>query len=86
MTITKAGVIKMVAVENGLSQSQSSEYVESILEIMKNTLAPSEDIMISGFARLSVKEKRECMDRNSATDDDMNFRLGGLLPSSVRGA
>jgi len=61
----------MVSAENGWTQKQSSEYFELLLEIMKSTLASGDDLLISGFGKFSVKEKRERKGRNPATGDDL---------------
>ena len=71
MTLTKAGIIKIVAAQNGWSQRQSSEYVELLLELMKSTLISGEDILISGFGKFSVKEKGKRKGRNPAIDEYM---------------
>ena len=65
----------MVSVENGWTQKQSIEYVDLLLEIMKNTLASGEDLLISGFGKFHVKSKKERRGRNPATDEDL------ILPS-----
>ncbi len=74
MTLTRASIIDAVSAENGWSQKQSSEYVELLLEIMKSTLASGEDLLISGFGKFFVKEKRERKGRNPATGDDLILR------------
>ena len=71
MTLTKASISEMISVENGWTQKQSSEYVELLLEIMKATLASGDDLLISGFGKFTVKEKRERKGRNPATGDDL---------------
>ena len=45
-----------------------------IIETMKSSLASGEDLLISGFGKFSVKEKRERKDRNPATGDDLTLR------------
>ena len=74
MTLTKASITEMVAAENGWTQKQSSEYVDRLIEIMKSSLASGEDLLISGFGKFSVKEKRERKGRNPATCDDLTLR------------
>jgi integration host factor subunit alpha len=74
MTLTGSSITERVAAENGWSQKQSSEYVELLLEIMKSSLASGEDLLISGFGKLTVKEKRERRGRNPATGDDLTLR------------
>jgi integration host factor subunit alpha len=94
MTLTKASIVEKVSTENGLSQKQSSEYVEFLLEIMKRTLASGEDLLISGFGKFSVKEKRERRGRNPATDQDLilpprkvvTFKYSGRLRDHINRA
>ena len=74
MTLTRASITEMVAAENGWSQKQSSEYVDLLIEIMKNTLTSGEDLLITGFGKFTVKEKRERKGRNPATGDDLTLR------------
>ena len=74
MTLTKASIIEAVSTENGWSQKQSLEYVKLLLKIMKSTLVSGEDLLISGFGKFTVKEKRERKGRNPATGDDLTLR------------
>ena len=74
MTLTKASVIETVSTENGWTAKQSSEYVDLLIEIMKSTLTSGEDLLITGFGKFTVKEKRERKGRNPATGDDLILR------------
>ncbi len=58
MTLTKASIIETMAAENGWTQKQSSEYVDLLIAIMKNTLISGEDLLISGFGKFHVKSKK----------------------------
>jgi integration host factor subunit alpha len=71
MTLTKDGLVKAVTRENLYPLYQSVEIVETLLEIIKSRLASGEDVLISGFGKLCVKEKRERIGRNPATGEDM---------------
>ena len=57
MTLTKADIVEKISVK-GLSRKESSEVVETLLEIMKKTLESGEDVLISGFGKFCVKDKR----------------------------
>ena len=59
MTLTKSHLINAIAEQNGFTQKKSSETVETILEIIKSTLGSGEDVLISGFGKFCVQEKRE---------------------------
>ena len=59
MALTKSQITDAIAKQNGFTKKQSTETVETILEIIKSTLASGEDVLISGFGKFCVKEKRE---------------------------
>jgi integration host factor subunit alpha len=93
MTLTKSQIIEEVRANNRLTKKQSSETVETLLEIMKETLISGEDVLISGFGKFCVKEKRERRGRNPATGEDMMldarkvviFKCSGKLREKVNG-
>ena len=93
MTLTKAQIIEEIRHRNGFTRIQSIEAVETLLEIIKNTLESREDVLISGFGRFCVREKRERKGRNPATGDSMmlrprrvvTFRCSGKLRDRVNG-
>jgi integration host factor subunit alpha len=49
MTLTKAAIIETVAEKIGYTKNQSSDMIETLLEIIKRTLESGEDVLISGF-------------------------------------
>ena len=71
MSITKAHLADSIHNQLGLPQNQSVKALESILEIIKKTLENGEDVLISGFGKFCVKEKRERRGRNPATEEDL---------------
>ena len=91
MTLTKAKLVDSIQNEIGLSRKQSSELVESLLEIIKNALENSEEVLISGFGKFCVKQKKERRGRNPATGKDMmleprkviTFRCSPVLRKKV---
>jgi integration host factor subunit alpha len=78
MTLTKSHLISAIAEQNGFSKKKSTETVETILEIIKSTLVSGQDVLISGFGKFCVKEKRARKGRNPATGEDMM-----LAPSNL---
>jgi len=91
MTLTKSHLINAIAEQNGFTQKKSSETVETILELIKSELASGEDVLISGFGKFCVKDKRERKGRNPATGEDMilgprkvvTFRCSGILRDKI---
>ena len=71
MTITKTHLVDFIHNQLGLPKNQSVQVLESILEIMKNTLENGKDVMITGFGKFYVKEKRKRRGRNPATGEDL---------------
>ena len=58
-TLTKADIVDAIQKENGYSRKQSTEVTEILLEIIKQSLESGEDVMISGFGKFQVKDKRQ---------------------------
>ncbi len=91
MTLIKSHLIDAIAEQNGFSKKKSTETVETILEIIKSTLVSGQDVLISGFGKFCVKEKRERKGRNPATGEDMmlaprrvvTFRCSGKLKDRI---
>jgi integration host factor subunit alpha len=59
MTLTKSQIIDAIAEQNGFTKKKSSETVDTILGLIKSELASGEEVLISGFDKFCVKEKRE---------------------------
>ena len=93
MAMTKEKVIDTVRQELGLPQKKSTEMVEQLLETIKSTLASGEDVLVSGFGKFSVNEKKERKGRNPATGDSMmlrprrvvTFKCSGKLRRKING-
>ena len=93
MTLTKANIVDSIKDRLGFTRKQSIETVESLLEIMKKTMEQGEDVLISGFGKFCVKEKKERRGRNPATGDDLmlrqrrvvTFKCSGKLRSKING-
>ena len=91
MTLTKSQIIDAVAERNGFTRKKSLETVETLLEIIKSTLASGDDVLVSGFGKLCVKEKRERRGRNPMTGEDMilaprrvvTFKCSGKLKDKI---
>ena len=74
MTLTKAQIIDSIQNQTGFPKNKSSEIVETLLEIIKNSLASGEDVLISSFGKFCVREKRKRKGRNPATGDAIMLR------------
>ena len=70
-TLTKAHIVDAVAERNRYTRKKSIEIVEILLEIIKQSLESGEDILISGFGKFCVKNKKKRKGRNPATGKDL---------------
>jgi len=71
MTLTKVDIIESVRNDLGFPRKKSADILEMLLEIIKKSMENGEDILISGFGKFCVNEKRARRGRNPATGDDM---------------
>jgi len=55
-----------------------TQLVESVLDIIKRTLASGEDVLISGFGKFCVKDNGKRRGRNPQTGGDMML-VGGVV-------
>ena len=91
MSLTKERIINGIYNHVGLSKTKSRKVVESLFEIMKQTLEKGEDLLISGFGKFSIKEKAERRGRNPQTTEDLRlrarrvvvFRNSGILRKKI---
>ena len=93
MTLTKADIVEAIQTETGFTKHQSTELVENLLETIKATLESGEDVLVSGFGKFCVQEKRERRGRNPSTGEDalitarkvVSFRCSGKLRRRING-
>lgn len=71
MTLTKARIVDAIQEQIGFPRKKSSDLVESLLEIIKQSLENGDDVLISGFGKFCVKNKSQRKGRNPATGEDM---------------
>jgi integration host factor subunit alpha len=72
--LTKDLIAKAIAENVGLQRNQSVQLVEILIDLVKESLISGEVVLISGFGKFSVREKKERKGRNPATGDSMTLR------------
>ena len=93
MALTKSDIVARIH-ELGFTKKKSIDIVETLLEIIKRTLEKSEDVLISGFGKFCVKNKKQRRGRNPATGHDLllrerrvvTFKCSGKLRKKINGA
>lgn len=94
MTLTKSQIVDNITDQLGFSRKNSTDLLETVLEIIKSTLEDGEDVLASGFGKFCVKEKKSRRGRNPATGEDMIldkrkvvvFRCSHLLREKINGS
>ena len=86
-TMTKADIVEKVYEKiGGFSKKDASQIVESVIDIIKDTLARGEKIKLSGFGNLVVRDKNARIGRNPQTGDEITISARRVLtfkPSQV---
>ncbi len=73
MTLTKADIIDLIRNDLGYPRKRSTQIMETFLEILKRSMEKGDDILISGFGKFCVNDKRARRGRNPATGNDMTL-------------
>lgn len=93
MALTKIQIVESIQNQTGFTKNKSYQIVETLLEIIKDTLVSGEDVLISNFGKFCVNQKDERKGRNPATGDDMmlkprkvvTFNCSGKLRDKING-
>ncbi len=102
-TVTKACIIDEVyervnalqeeESEQVITKKEASEYVEAVLETMKDELARGQEIKVSGFGKFEVRAKGRRMGRNPRTNVEieiparcvLRFKVSQVLKDRLNG-
>lgn len=77
--MTKADIVERVANGNGFTRTESFDLVESVLSIIKDTLADGETLKIAGFGKFVVKKKTDRRGRNPMTGEEIKIDARRVL-------
>ncbi|MGD8366864.1 MAG: integration host factor subunit alpha [Desulfobacterales bacterium] len=92
MALTKNDIVGRIYAL-GFTKKKAVQSVETLLDIMKETLEAGEDVLISGFGKFCVKGKKQRRGRNPATGEDLllrqrkvvTFKCSGKLREKING-
>jgi integration host factor subunit alpha len=93
MTLTKADIAEEVHSQVGRNKKESARMVDTLFEIIKESLEEGKDVMISGFGKFSIRDRGERKGRNPLTGDPImlpakkvvTFRCSGKLREKING-
>ena len=86
MTMTKADMVKIICEKMDFALKESTEIVDQVFDIMKETLEGGEKIKISGFGNFVIRAKRPKKGRNPKTGEEMEIsgrKVVTFEPSNV---
>ncbi len=66
-TLTRADICEAVHKKTGYPRSESSDLVETILDLMTDSLIAGDNVKISGFGTFLLRDKAERVGRNPKT-------------------
>lgn len=89
--MTKAEIVEKIYEKVGFSKRESADIVDTVFELIKDTLAEGEKIKISGFGNFVVRSKRERIGRNPHTREAITitarkvvtFKASQILKTAV---
>jgi len=93
MTLTKAQIVEALLAQNIFSKTQSAQVIDTLFELIKQSLQNGETVLISGFGRFSVKEKRHRIGRDPQTGEPITlpsrrvvtFKCSDVLRAAMKG-
>ena len=59
MTLTKAEISENLQAVLGITKNKSVDLVENVIELIKGSLESGDDVLISGFGKFCVQNKKE---------------------------
>ncbi|MBF0111698.1 MAG: integration host factor subunit alpha [Desulfamplus sp.] len=73
MALTKNDITETIQHNLNISKTTAYSIMEDFLKIIKESLTNGDDVMISGFGKFCVNEKRARKGRNPATNKEMHL-------------
>lgn len=84
--MTKADIVERIYEKTGFAKKEAAELVETVFEIIKETLEKSDKIKIAGFGNFEVKQKKDRRGRNPQTGEEITITARRILtfkPSTI---
>jgi integration host factor subunit alpha len=85
-TLTRADLADAINRSVGLSRADSSRMVESIIDMITDSLADGNQVKLTGFGTFTLRDKNERMGRNPKTGDAVPItprRVLGFRPAQM---
>lgn len=91
MTLTKAGIVDRLFAKNLFTRNGSAQIIETLFELIKQSLERGDDFLASGFGKFCVRDKLQRKGRNPQTGESLmlpprkvvTFKCSKLLKEKV---
>jgi len=91
MTLIKAELAQAVSTKIDFEKWRSAELVDTVFEVIRQTLESGEDVLISSFGKFAVRKKKERRGRNPQTGEPImisprkvvTFKCAGVLRDKI---
>ncbi|MEA3332194.1 MAG: integration host factor subunit alpha [Pseudomonadota bacterium] len=77
--MTKADMVDLVYEQIGVSKRESARIVETIFDVIKETLERGENVKISGFGSFNLQQKKPRRGRNPQTGEEITISARRVL-------
>jgi len=85
MALTKEKLTVLLQDQMDLSKQESRQLLDRLFKIMKDTLSQGEDLLISGFGKFSVRQKKARRGRNPQTKENLILAARKVLVFKTSG-
>ena len=90
-TLTKAHIVENLLAKNLFTKTESAQIIESLFELLRQSLEQGDDVLISGFGKFCVQEKNQRRGRNPQSGEPMmlpprkvvTFKCSGVLRDKI---
>lgn len=91
MGLTKQQIINQVAEDLEFTKKESAQILDTLIELIKDSLENGRDVLVSGFGKFQVRDKTPRKGRNPATEEEMvlnarrviKFKCSGKLRARI---
>ncbi len=77
--MTKADMVELVYERIGVSKRESARIVETIFDIIKETLEQGDNVKVSGFGSFNLQYKKPRRGRNPQTGEEITISARRVL-------
>jgi len=90
--MTKEDIIQAIVKKTGVSKTQAAECLTTLLDEITKTLSRGEEVVLTGFGKFKVSQRKEREGRNPKTGETIKiaakkapvFKAGSVLKDAVK--